>query len=149
MTRRESRESAMCLVFEQGFDVTRTPEEIIDLALENREDMPAPSGFAMELFRTVSDNMGDIDEKIAVSADNWRFDRIGRVTLAVLRLAIAELYYFPEIPIEITVNESLELARKYCDEKSVPFVNGVLGRLTKDMEKPQAKKKPTLEETAE
>lgn len=145
MTRRESREAALKYIFEQEFDAARTPEEIIETACEERGD-EAPSGFARELFFAVSENRGDYDEKIAAAAENWRFDRISKVALAVLRLACAELYGFPEIPVEITVNEALELARKYADEKSVPFVNGVLGKLAAGIEKPRAKQKPRPEE---
>ena len=145
MTRRESREAAMALVFEQGFDVTRTPDEIMQTAVDGRGD-EKPSKFAESLFRAVSENMGDIDEKIAASADKWRIDRIGKVTLAILRVAAAELYYFPEIPVEITVNEALEIARRFDDERSVPFINGVLGRMTKGVEKPDAKAKPDQKE---
>lgn len=145
MTRRESREAAMSLVFEQGFDVTRSPEEIINTAVEERGE-PRPSKFARELFESVSENMGDLDEKISRAAENWRIDRIGKVTLAILRLAAAELEFFPGIPIETTVNEALEIARKYDDEKSVPFINGVLGKLAAGLEKPLAAKKPELRE---
>ena len=146
MTRRESREAAIRYIFELGFDVTREPEEIIRGAVEDRGE-PAPSRFAESLFLAVCGNLGDIDEKIARCADNWRFERIGKVTLAVLRLAVAELDFFPEIPIEITVNEALEIARIYDDEKSIPFINGVLGKLTNGLEKPLAKKKPGATET--
>ncbi|MBO4277365.1 MAG: transcription antitermination factor NusB [Clostridia bacterium] len=141
MTRRESREAALKYVFEQEFDAARTPEEIIETACEERGD-ENPSAFARELFFAVSGHRGDFDEKIAAAADNWRIDRISKVALAVLRLACAEFYCFPEIPVEITVNEALELARRYADEKSVPFVNGVLGKLAAGLEKPQAKHKP-------
>ncbi|MBO4452325.1 MAG: transcription antitermination factor NusB [Clostridia bacterium] len=141
MTRRESREAAMRFVFEQEFDIARTPDEIMLSAREDRGE-DAVGSFAEQLFRTVSDNTGDIDEKIADASQNWKFDRIGKVTLAVLRVACAELFWFPEIPVEVTLNEALEIARKYDDEKSLPFINGVLGRLTQGLEKPEARKKP-------
>lgn len=136
MTRRESRECAVKLTFELGFDVTRDAEEIVSNAAER--DGEAPSGFARELFAAVCGNLGDIDGKIALASENWKFERIGRVPLAVLRVAAAELYFFPKIPIEITVNEALEIAKKYDDEKAAPFVNGVLGKLTAGLVKPEA-----------
>ncbi len=147
MTRRESREEALSLIFEQDFDLDRTEEEILDAAMEIREEKI--SKFAKELFLKTNENRGDIDEKIARAAENWKFERIGKVTLAILRLAGCEIDFFPEIPVEITVNEALELTRKFDDEKSVGFVNGVLGNYAKGVEKPLAKKKAETEENAE
>lgn len=147
MTRRDSRERAIELLFERSFDYERTPEEIMADAKEERE--AKLSEFTKELFLRADENMGDIDEKIARCADNWRIDRIGRVTLTILRLAACEIDYFPEIPIEITVNEALELAKKFDDEKSVSFINGVLGKYASGKEKPLAKQKPLSAEADE
>lgn len=147
MTRRESRQEAVALLFERSFDYDRTPEEIIDSAMEDREEKV--SEFAKELFLRADENLGDINEKIERCADNWRIDRIDRVTLTVLRLAACEIDYFPEIPIEITVNEALELARWFGEEDSVGFINGVLGKYAKGVEKPFAKAKPLSAETEE
>ena len=147
MTRRESREKAIGRLFERSFDYERTPEEIMADAKEEREEKL--SAFAKELFVRTDENMGDIDEKIARCADNWRIDRIGRVTLTILRLAACEIDFFPEIPIEISVNEALELARKFDDEKSVAFINGVLGKYAAGIEKPFAKQKPLSAEAEE
>ncbi len=147
MTRRESREKAIAMLFERSFDFERTAEQIIADTIEEREE--ALSAFAKELFLRADENMGDIDEKITRCADNWRIDRIGRVTLAVLRLAGCEIDYFPEIPVEITVNEALELARRFDDEKSVSFINGVLGKYARGVEKPLAKQKPLEAEAQE
>lgn len=147
MTRRESREVAVTLLFERSFDYERTPEEIMDSAMEDREEKI--SEFAKELFLRADENLGDINENIARCADNWRIDRIDRVTLTVLRLAVCEIDYFPEIPIEISVNEALELARHFGEEESVGFINGVLGKYAKGKEKPLAKQKPLSAETEE
>jgi len=147
MTRRESREVAITLLFERSFDYERTAEQIIADAIEERGEKI--SAFAKELFLRADENLGDINEKIERCADNWRIDRIDRVSVSVLRLAACEIDYFPEIPIEITVNEALELARHFGEEESVGFINGVIGRYAKGIEKPLAKKKPLSAETEE
>ncbi len=147
MTRRESREEAVKLLFERSFDYDRTTDEIIASATEEREEKV--SSFAKELFLTADGNLGDINEKIERCADNWRIDRIDRVTLTILRLAGCEIDYFPEIPVEITVNEALELARHFGEEDSVGFINGVLGKYAKGVEKPLAKIKSLSAETEE
>ena len=147
MTRRESRIEAVKLLFERSFDYERTVEEIMASAEEEREEKI--SAFAKELFLRADENLGDINEKIERCADNWRIARIDRVTLTVLRLAACEIDYFPEIPVEISVNEALELARIFGEEDSVGFIHGVLGRYTKGIEKPLAKQKPLTAETEE
>lgn len=147
MTRRESRQIAISLLFERSFDYDRTPKEIMESAMEDREEKI--SEFARKLFLRADENLGDINENIARCADNWRIDRIDRVTLTVLRLAVCEIDYFPEIPIEISVNEALELARHFGEEDSVGFINGVLGKYAKGKEKPFAKKKPLSAEVEE
>lgn len=147
MTRRESREVAITLLFERSFDYERTAEQIIADAIEERGEKI--SAFAKELFVRADENLGDINEKIERCADNWRIDRIDRVSISILRLAACEIDYFPEIPIEITVNEALELARHFGEEESVGFINGVIGRYAKGVEKPLAKKKPLSAEIEE
>ena len=147
MTRRESRIQAARLLFERSFDYDRTTDEIMESAVEEREEKI--SAFAKELFLRADENLGDINEKIERCADNWRIDRIDRVSLTVLRLAACEIDYFPEIPIEITVNEALEIARYFGEEDSVGFINGVLGKYAKGIEKPLAKPRPLSAETEE
>ena len=116
-------------------------------AAEEREEVI--SDFAKELFLRADENLGDINEKIQRCADNWRIDRIDRVTLSILRLAGCEIDFFPEIPVEITVNEALELARYFGEEESVGFINGVLGKYALGVEKPNAKPRPLSAETEE
>lgn len=140
MTRRESRQEAIALLFERSFDYERTPAEIMESAMEDREE--EIDEFAKELFLRTDENLGDINEKIERCADNWRIDRIDRVTLSILRLAACEIDYFPEIPVEITVDEALELARYFGEADSVGFINGVLGKYAKGVEKPLAKPRP-------
>lgn len=147
MTRRESREVAITLLFERSFDYERSVDEIIASAIEERD--VKISEFARRLFVCADENLGDINEKIERCADNWRIDRIDRVSLTILRIAACEIDYFPEIPIEITVNEALELARHFGEEESVGFINGVLGKYAKGVDKPLAKKKPLSAETEE
>ena len=147
MTRRESRQIAISLLFERSFDYERTAQEIMDSAVEEREE--TISDFAKELFLRADENLGDINEKIQRCADNWRIDLIDRVTLTILRLAGCEIDYFPEIPVEITVNEALELARFFGEADSVGFINGVLGKYALCVENPHAKSRPLSSEAEE
>lgn len=128
MTRREAREKALFLIFEYGYNTEKEPEELLTQAAEEWEE--SPSGFAKELFFGVYEHIVELDEKISEAAENWKITRISRVSLAVLRLCSFELIYMPQTGREISINEALELTRKYDDEKAVGFVNGVLGKIT-------------------
>ncbi|MBO5402244.1 MAG: transcription antitermination factor NusB [Clostridia bacterium] len=123
MTRRESREAALCLIYEQSFSPEISTDEIIEKAKEIREEKI--SEFAKQLFNGVCEKKQNIDLRITSSAENWSIDRISRVSLSIIRLAAYEILYAGTEK-QIAVNEALELARKYDDEKSVSFINGVL-----------------------
>ncbi len=128
MTRRESREQAVCCLYEYGVQPEKTVAQIAQDAEEQRGEKP--SGFALELLETATAHLPEIDGMISDASDNWRFGRIGKVSLAILRVAVCELCFLPErTPDEIAVNEALELARIYDTDKAVPFINGVLAKV--------------------
>ena len=128
MTRRESREQAVRYLFEYGAQPEKTVAQIAKDAEEQRGEQPSP--FAVELLETAAAHLPEIDGRIAGASDNWRFGRIGKVSLAILRVAVCELCFLPErTPDEIAVNEALELARTYDTDKAVPFINGVLAKV--------------------
>lgn len=127
MTRREAREKALCLIYEYSFHLDKTPQDVIESAVEDREE--DLSGFAKTLFLGVCEHMTELDQKIGESAENWRLGRISKISLCVLRICAYELIYMPETGKEISINEALELTRKYDDEKAVGFVNGVLAKI--------------------
>ena len=85
--------------------------------------------FARELVSGVEEHRGRIDELIAVAAEHWKMPRLSRVDLNVLRLATFELLARPEIPAAVTLNEAIEIARRYGSEDSPSFVNGVLDHI--------------------
>lgn len=128
MTRRESREKAVCYLYEYSVQPDLSASEIIENAKTEREE--EVSAFAATVFETALAHIGEIDELIAGASDNWSFRRISKVTLAVLRLAVCELKFLPEpTPVEIAVNEALELARLFDTDKAIGFVNGVLAKI--------------------
>ncbi|MBE6579048.1 MAG: transcription antitermination factor NusB [Clostridia bacterium] len=128
MTRRESREKAVCYLYEYACQPELSADTIVQTAVEERGE--TTSGFARMLFETVIDNLEEVDARISDASDNWSFKRINKVSLAILRLATAELCCLPEpTPDEIAVNEALELARLLDSEKAVPFINGVLAKV--------------------
>jgi transcription antitermination protein NusB len=82
--------------------------------------------FASELIDGVLKNQRIIDALITEKIQNWEFGRISILDKIILRIAIAEILYFPEIPPKVSINEAIELAKLYCSDKSPTFINGVL-----------------------
>ncbi len=91
--------------------------------------------FASELIDAVLKNQRVIDTMITERIRNWEYDRVAILDKIILRLAIAEILYFPEIPPKVSINEAIELAKIYCSDKSPTFVNGVLDAVLNNLRK--------------
>ena len=130
MKRREAREIAFCLIFERSFMMDLSCKEIYNTALtyfDNNEIENEP--YIYSTFNGTFENIEDIDLLIDSSASNWDGNRISRVSRAILRLATYEIKYADDIPDKIAVNEAVELAKKFDDEKAFSFINGVLAKI--------------------
>ena len=92
--------------------------------------------FAEPLIRGVRARKSEIDAKIASLADNWDFARLATVDRNILRLAIYEMLFCPEIPPVVSINEAIEIAKKFSTAESGKFVNGLLDRVKKDLLRP-------------
>ncbi len=124
MKRRDARESAFLLIFEKMFR-EEPMSEIIDTAIESRA--VELDDYSKALVLKVEEVCGELDSSIEKFLDKWKLNRIPKVTLAVFRLAVCELKYFADIPIKVTINEAIELAKKYASEEDASYINGVLG----------------------
>jgi len=134
MNRKRSREIAMELLF--GMTLSKnTLEETIETFVEDYEMKlkTIDLEYIKSLLKVVEDNKEDIDSQIEASLTNWKLDRISKVNLSILRIAMAEILYIEEVPGKVAINEAIELARKYSDEKSISFVNGVLDKAFKNL----------------
>jgi transcription antitermination protein NusB len=130
MTRREAREQAFVLIFERSIN-HETTDEIIDDAEWSGEIFI--DEFAEKAAQGVEQNEAAIDERIASNIRGWAMSRLSKVSLSLLRLAIYEMVYEPEIPLSVSINEAVELAKKYGGVDDAPFVNGVLGSIAKSL----------------
>jgi N utilization substance protein B len=90
--------------------------------------------FARNLFDKVAGNLKDIDKIIIRLATNWDLERLAVVDKNILRMAICEVEYMPDIPIKVAINEAIELAKKYSTLESTAFVNGILDQVMKEKE---------------
>lgn len=94
--------------------------------VESEADLPEPSGFAWELVEGVWTHAAELDRHIARFSRNWRVDRMGRVELTLLRLAMFELLYRTDVPAKVAITEALDLTRQFGEDNATAFVNGIL-----------------------
>jgi len=135
--RRKGRELALQALYQ--LEITSETSEEALAPLWEHSDAAAPAkAFARDLVRGVLARRADIDRQIADASEHWRVERLSRVDLTVIRIAIHELTASPPLPVEIAVNEAVELARRFGTAESAAFVNGLLdevaGRLRRQRE---------------
>ena len=102
------------------------------------EDLPEDSpdrAFAERLFSMAVEHQTAIDTIIRKRAANWDFDRIALIDKLLLRMGICELQYFDDIPPKVTINEAIEISKRFSTEKSGQFLNGILDHILQDMKK--------------
>lgn len=107
------------------------PNSIITVLYKDEEDRK----FSLELFRKVALNKAELIDEIKGRTPNWDSGRIAELDFTLLLMALAELFYFPSIPVNVTINEYLEIAKEYATPKSSMFINGILDSVVKDMTK--------------
>lgn len=145
MTRRELREHTFILLFRKDFHETEEMEEQLSLYFDgvdiSEEDggqkhyrfPAAPSGEdAAEVrkrFYEVCSHREEIDALLSEATSGWRLERIGKVELTLLRLALFEMRFDAAVPDKVAINEAVELAKKYGADASAGFINGVLAKL--------------------
>ena len=129
MTRRQAREEAFILIFEKQFN-SLDISEILEIAKEVRD--LEPDDYITSVFSGVYDNLETIDSIIAENAIGWKLNRISKVSLCVLRLAIFEMKYVENIPVSVSINEAVELAKKYATKEDASFINGILSTVEKN-----------------
>ena len=127
MNRRSARESAFILLFERSIKNDETAEEIFSKAIEIRG--LECDDYVKRVFFGCSENEKLIGETVEKCLVGWKKERISYVSKAVLNLAAYELMFMEDIPARVSINEAIELSKKYDDEKTYVFVNGVLNAM--------------------
>ena len=134
MTRRALREHLMKLLYLRDFHGQDEFAEQFELYIANFTDMEDATELR-ERFEQIVSKLGEIDKMIESAAVGWKFSRIGKIELMLLRIALYEIQYDDNVPDKAAVNEAVELSKLYgSDDSSYGFVNGVLGRFIKDSE---------------
>lgn len=130
MKRRQAREEAFILIFEKEFNTDSTTE-ILELASEVRD--LKPDDYIKTVFTGVYDNLEMIDGIISQNAIGWKINRISKTSLCILRLAIFEMKFLDDIPASVSINEAVELCKKYATKEDSSFVNGILSTVEKSL----------------
>lgn len=131
-TRRRGREIALQVLYQldgSGLDA----DEALRLYFENLATSDEGKDFAEALVRSYASRRADVDERIRDVSHHWRLERMTRVDRNILRLGVAELLLEAAVPRRVTLNEAVELARKFGAEGSTGFVNGILDRIAEDL----------------
>lgn len=132
MNRTEARDMAFKFLYQ--VEVQReNNEEIVNLFLENNEiENKEAQKYILNIANGVNENLENINELIKRHLkQDWKIERISKVTLAILKLAIYEIVY-AKIPFKVVINEAVELAKKYGEDSSPAFVNGILASVVKE-----------------
>ena len=132
MGRREQREQIFKLVFQLEFnDKSEMPEQM-KLYLEQEEiQAEKDCAYISEKFVMIQDKLEEIDTLINSQTVGWKTERMAKVDLAIIRLAVYEMKYDDSVPTSVAINEAVELAKKFGQDESSSFVNGVLAKLSK------------------
>jgi len=160
MIRNIAREIAMHLSYELSF-TDLTADELLDNRLSNDRfeelapeyevygKLPGPTQqvYIRRLVKGIAEHGYELDQYIEKYAKGWKFERIPLVAAAVMRLAMYEILYMPDIPSGASINEAVEIAKKYENEDVVRFINGILGTFVRAEAAEEPVVKPTEPET--
>lgn len=133
MGRKVAREGAMKLLFQMELNEDYS-EEAKGIFLENFEFDEMETKYIEEAFLSIMDHRERIDQYIEENLEGWSIYRLAKVDLAVLRIAIYEILFRKDIPVEVSINEAIEIVKKYSSYDSFKFINGVLGGFVRSLE---------------
>lgn len=133
MSRKKARESAMSLIYQMEMNEDFS-EEVVETFLETFEHTKSEEIYVRDASDKIISNLEEIDGYINQNLTGWRIDRLAKVDLSVLRIALYEMLYRDDIPLEVSINEAIETVKKYSAEESYRFINGVLGGVVKTID---------------
>lgn len=131
MSRREAREHVMKLLFQKEFLEEKEYEEQVIWYLERFNVGEKQQPFILEEYSGTLEQQTEIDNIITTSSKNWKTNRMAKLDLTILRLAVYEMYYVKDIPNNVAINEAVELAKKYSGDEAPAFINGLLANVIK------------------
>jgi len=124
MKRRIAREKALQALYQIDMSGAE-PAEALEFVLEEEK----PDLFLQQLIEGTIANLDAIDKEISQHLENWSIERLAKVDINILRIGIYELMYNEDVPDNVAINEAVEIAKRFGDEKSSKFINGVLSKV--------------------
>lgn len=132
--RRKSREHTLKILYRR--DITKEDiNEIIKSYWKENNINSSITEFSEQLAKGTADNLEKIDDYIKKVSEHWAIDRMGVIDRNLLRMAVQELLFMEDIPLNVTIDEAIEIAKKFGTDDSANFVNGVLDKIKNDLEK--------------
>jgi len=129
--RRQARETGLQLLFAQE-EQQPLSEIMLEEFWDSVEAPEAVRDYALLLTGAVAEHRDDLDEVISRYAKNWTLSRMSRVDRNLLRMAVAEMFFINDVPVRVTLDEAIEVAKAFGGEESSRFVNGILDRIARD-----------------
>ena len=134
MGRKQAREGTMQLLFQMGINDDYS-EESLESYLDNFSFDKMETEYILDAVDKIVENREDIDNHIREHIKGWEIERLANVDLSILRIAIYEVLYREDIPVQVSINEAIEISKKYSTEDSYRFINGVLGGFVRSLDK--------------
>lgn len=132
LKRREAREELLGLLFETEF---RSDEDYKAIFATSQEEREIPlDDYIKRAYWSICENREEIDRVIGVHSHGWKTHRLSRLSRSILRLCVNEMLYEEDIPYSVSINEAVELTKKFDDEKARPFINGILNSVKSELE---------------
>ncbi|WP_411335601.1 transcription antitermination factor NusB [Ruminococcus gauvreauii] len=133
MGRRELRENIFKLLFLSAFNQEDEMPRQLELYFDNLEDLQEKDQIYMEdKFRLIMGKLGEIDGLLNDKSSGWKTTRMSKVDLTILRLAVYEIRFDEDVPTGVAINEAVELAKRFGQDESASFVNGILGAVAQE-----------------
>lgn len=127
--RRDGRVAALQYLYAWSINTPKNIAEDLRVFFENLDQPREHYAFGEELIHGVIEHGAEIDERIRALAHNWEFERIAKIDLAILRLAMFEMIYRKDIPPVVSINEAIDLSKQFSNADAKRFINGILDRL--------------------
>ena len=129
MGRKKARDNAFKCIYQLEFMDDKNVEKLLEYCYDENQNTDNEKEYIQKVVNGVVENLSIIDDNILKNLKNWTINRIAKIDLAILRLAIYEILYLEDIPAKVPVNEAVELAKEYGGTDSKSFVNGLLAKI--------------------
>lgn len=134
--RRDNRVTAMQFLYSWSINRSESLGRDLDEFFANKEQPRDYYTFGEQLIHGTIEKLADVDAKIRSLAENWDFERIAKIDLAILRLAIFEMLFRKDIPPVVSINEAIDLSKTFSNSDAKRFINGILDRLKDQLDRP-------------